>query len=178
MNRLAAFALAVAAVAAVGSPASAATYNAGFGPAQGVFNAPLGGGLISAFSVTLGNTVFDLLGLGAAAPVYNPILNQTTGLFDIEFRGFGQPTGNVFNSVASAQCPVSQCVLQLFDTTNGVNAPDFLAFNIVTFQNVAFGTYMIDPTPAAVPLPAAGFLLGAALAGAGLVSRRRRTRRA
>jgi hypothetical protein len=173
MNRLAAV---FVAVAALGTPVSAATYNATFGPAQGVFNAPLGGGLISSFSVTLGNTVFDLLGLGAAAPVYNPIVNQTTGLFDIEFRGFGQPTGNVFNSAASAQCPVAQCVLQLFDTTNGVNAPEFLAFNTLTFQNVAFGNYVIDPNPAPVPLPAAGLLLAAALAGTGFAARRRRAR--
>jgi hypothetical protein len=175
MNRLAAVVIAVAALV---TPASAATYNVSLGSAQGVFNAPLGGGLISSFSVTLGNTVFDVLGIGAAAPVYNPILNLTTGLFDIEFRGFGQPTGNVFNSAASAQCPVGQCVLQLFDTTNGVNSPDFLAFNTVTFQNVAFGTYMIDPTPAPVPLPATGLLLGAALAGAGAILRRRRAGRA
>ncbi len=175
MTRLAAV---IGAVASLAAPASAATYNASFGGSQGIFNAPLGGGLITSFSVTLGNTVFDLLGLGAAAPVYNPILNQTTGLFDIEFRGFGQPTGNVFNSAASAQCPVGQCVLQLFDTTNGINSPDFLAFNTVTFQNVAFGTYVIDPNPAPVPLPAAGLLLAVALAGTGLATRRRRGRTA
>jgi hypothetical protein len=148
------------------SPAAAATFNFSFGSTQGTFDAPVGGGLMSAFSIIVGATLFDTLGLGNEAPVYDPLFNPVTGLFDIEFRGFGQPAASVFNSTASAQCPVGQCVLQLFDTQGGTQAPEFMALNFVTFEQIGFGTYSIDPTPVAapVPLPAPFATLAAALA--------------
>ena len=150
------------------SPTAAATYNFTMGAALGTFDAPLGGGLMTSFAVTLGNTDFDTLDVGAAAPVYNPILNTLNGLMDIEFRGAGQPTAQVFNSVASATCPLGQCVLILYDT-GGVSLPEFLVLNTVTLQNVSLGLYSIDPDPVHGPDPVAGLGLASRL-------RARRTR--
>ncbi len=176
-------ATALALILTAASPAAAATYNVTFSDfgssTVGTFDAPLGGGTLTAFSALIGNTLFDTLALGAAAPVYNPILNPNTNLFDIEFRGFSQSTGIVYNSVASAQCPLGQCVLQLFDTVGGTASPEAQVLNTVTFQNLFVGFYSIDPVPlpAPVPLPSAVLLLGGALAGLGALGQRRRSRR-
>ncbi len=145
------------------SPTAAATYTFSMGAALGTFDAPLGGGLISSFGVTLGNTDFDTLDVGAAAPVYNPILNTLNGLMDVEFRGAGLPTAQVFNSIASAACPLGQCVLSLFDTVGGTALPEYLALNTVTLQNVAFGYYSIDPEIGHGPGPVAGHGLASRL---------------
>ncbi|MGC1428701.1 MAG: VPLPA-CTERM sorting domain-containing protein [Albidovulum sp.] len=169
---------AVALAMMIATPSDAATYNFTLDTVAGTFDAPVGGGVISAFSVTLGGALFSTLGLGAAAPVYNPILNTLTNMMDVEFRGVGQTTGHVFNSTASGQCPIGQCALQLFDTIGGIQPPEYLAFNTVTFQNVAFGFYAIDPNPvgAAVPLPASAWLMGLGLAGLGFGARRKKHR--
>ena len=160
------------------APAGAATFQFDFGSALGTFDAPLGGGLISAFNVTIGDTTFDTPAAGASQPVYNPTLNILNGLFDVEFTGAGVSTGAVSNSAPSGTCPAGDiCVLELFDTAGGA-IPEWAFQNITQLTNVASGVYSIDPTPlpAPIPLPAALPLLLSALAAMGLLGwRRKRT---
>lgn len=167
--------LAVAVMLVCPTAAFPATYNVTMGGSAGTFDAPVGGGAITAFSILLGSTLFDTLTLGSSAPVYNPILNTLNGLFDVEFRGAGQGTGIVTNSVGTAECPVGQCVLQLFDTIAGTQQPEYAALNTVTFQNIAFGNYAIDPVPVTppIPLPAPAILLAAACGGLAFAVRRK-----
>ena len=159
-------------------PAEAATYNFTMGGSAGTFDAPLGGGLLTGISIMIGNTLFDTLGIGAAAPVYTPLFNPLNSLFDIEFHGAGQPTASIFNSVGSAECPVGDCIMQIFDTGGGGSLPEFLVLNTVTFQNVALGLYSIDPAPVVppVPLPAPAWLLAFGLGGLGFAARWRSSR--
>ena len=159
------------------APAGAATFQFDFGGPMGTFEAPLGGGIITAFNVTIGDTTFDTPGAGPTQPVYNPILNTFNGLIDVEFTGVGASDGAIFNSAPSASCPLGACVLQLFDTSGGTAAPEWAVQNLVMMTNVAFGFYSIDPEPvgpAPVPLPAALPLLLAALTALGLIGTRRK----
>jgi hypothetical protein len=174
MSRFFKSAITAAFVLTASAPAKAVTYNFTMGGSASTFDAPLGGGLLTSFSVLIGNTLFDTLGLGAAAPVYTPLFNPLNGLFDIELHGAGQPTAHVFNSVGSPECPVGDCIMQIFDTGGGGSLPEFLVLNTVTLQNVALGLYSIDPAPVVppVPLPAPAWLLVFGLAGLGVAARR------
>ncbi|MEZ5777572.1 MAG: hypothetical protein R3E44_04335 [Paracoccaceae bacterium] len=172
----------VAAIAAFASPGAAATYNVMFGGNPGTFDAPLGGGALTSFSATLGGTLFDTLALGAAAPVYTPILNTLNNTMDVEFHGAGQPDGEVTNSTPSAPCPLGQCVLLLYNTSGGTALPEYLVLNTVTLTNVTLGLYSIDPTPVpagpVVPLPASAWLFAGALSLLGGLGWRRRAAKA
>ncbi len=176
MRRLRPSALAFAAALACG-PASAASFGFDFGGGiAGTFDAPVGGGPISAFLVAIGDTTFDTLPPGGDAPYYNPILNTFNGLMDVEFRGVSETTGRVFPGAASATCPAGEtCVLELFDTAGGTAAPEWAFQNLTLEINVAGGYYAIDPVPVGgeIPLPPALPLMLAGLAGLGLIARRR-----
>ena len=156
------------------APASAATFSFSFSDSiMGTFQAPVGGGLITAFNVTIGDTTFDTPAMDNSQPVYNPILNTFNNLVDVEFRGAGLSDGAVFNSLASGACPAGDlCVLELFSTSGGTAAPEWAFQNISQAINVTGGFYSINPTP--VPLPAALPLLLSALSGLGFVAWRRR----
>ena len=156
------------------APASAATFSFSFSDSiMGTFQAPVGGGLITAFNVTIGDTTFDTPAAGASQPFYNPILNLDNNLVDIEFRGAGVSTGAVTNSMVSGSCPIGDmCVLELFDTVGGTAAPEWAFQNLTQLTNVSGGFYSINPTP--VPLPAALPLLLSALSGLGFLAWRRR----
>ena len=161
---------------ALAAPAGAATFQFDFGGPMGTFEAPIGGGLITAFNVTIGDTIFDTIVAGPNQPFYNPTLFN--GLMDVEFTGAGASTGNVFNSAPSSACdPGDLCVLELFETSGG-GTPEWAFQNITQLTNVSGGFYSIDPIPlsAEIPIPAALPLLLSALAAMGLLGwRRKRT---
>ena len=154
--------------------ALAITYDVMFDSTLGTCEAPPGGGPISACSVTFGDTTFDLPSDGAAAPEYKPLFNTLNGLYDIEFRGTTQTTAHVFNSIASATCPLGDCTLFLYDTAGGTGLPEYLVLKASTLENLNLGYYSISP--AAVPLPATLPLLAVAL-GMGYGLRRRLMRK-
>lgn len=151
--------LAAAGLAAGGASAvtRSVDFNPGGAPNIGVFDAPAAGGPVTAFSVTLGATAFDMLTGGATALSYDAATN--------EFEGAGAfPL--IVPSAATAECPPGDCALELYPNPGDPIPGDFLALNIVTLENIDFGNYVIDPVPSPVPLPAT---LPMALAAFGLM---------
>lgn len=119
--------------------------------------------------VSGGGNVYISAGTGAGgaateAGAWNPFLSA----YNLQLVGdYVGPTGNV----AVSGDPIFNGVSQLyFDNANGLTVTG----NVVCCSNQAlFGVSRSDVP--AVPLPASGLLLGAALAGAGAVVRRRKT---
>ena len=73
--------LAVAGLAAEAASAVTRTvdFNTGGAPNIGMFDSPAAGGPVTAFSVTLGATAFDMLTGGATALSYDPVANEFEG---------------------------------------------------------------------------------------------------
>ncbi|GAA0297492.1 VPLPA-CTERM sorting domain-containing protein [Rhodovulum strictum] len=163
--------------------AAGATYTTGLGitfdlPTLSTFDAILLGGnyldgtqlaTLSSY-VTGGGNVYISAGTGvggaaAEAAAWNPFLSA----YNLQLVGnYVGPTGNVAMSGDTIFDGVSQLY---FNNANGMTVTG----NVVCCADQAlFGVSRTDIS--AVPLPASGLLLGAALAGAGLAARRRRDR--
>lgn len=91
--------------------------------------------------------------------------------------------GQLFGDVTSARVEVGETVFTGIDDLTvsingeGTRAMALAGLNTATVRGVvagAFGTYDLNVAVSQVPLPGAAVLFGSALAGLGLVSRRRR----
>ncbi len=166
------------AVAGLGAAAEAATFTILDetlpGPtltAIGTFDAPAAGGPLTAASITYDGHVFDILSVGPSAPFYYAAGNYVDGT--------GGGFGLVYNSTPFSfsdgfdtfDCTVGTCSFQFEDRGGGypTNAGEWYIEH--PEANYAFGLYQIET--AAVPLPAAGALLLAALGFGALAARRR-----
>jgi hypothetical protein len=174
--RLLTFSALALALSATAAPA--ATFNifeAGTTSLLGTFEAPLGGGPLTAASISAGGGVFDVLALGSMAPVYDAVNNWITGA--------ASPFGAVSNSVAfmttdisdnDITCGIGECFFSLTDSSGG-GAPaewylDYVP-GVGTPAAIDAGFYEIAP----IPLPASALLLAGALAAvAGVAAGRRR----
>jgi hypothetical protein len=159
-------------------PASAATYDVfrdGTNSLLGTFEAPEAGGLLTSAMMLVKGGVFDVLGAGNLAPIFDSIA--------LDVDGSGAPFGAVFNSVAfmttdiaanPIACGIGECVFQ-FEGKSG-QVPGQWYLDYIPGGNgaaaLAFGYYQVAPS--AVPLPASGLLLLGAAAALALTARRRR----
>lgn len=160
------------------TPALPATFNifeAGTTTQLGTFDAPVAGGAVTSAVLTLAGGVFDVLDLGAQAPVYDAVNNWIVGT--------GSSFGSVTNSVAfnttdflsnPITCQIGECVFS-FTNSGGGGVPaewylDYIPGNPANAAPIDLGYYDIVIAP--VPLPATALLLVGALAG--LVRMRRR----
>lgn len=170
--------LAAACILSAAGPAGAATYDvfrAGTTDLLGTFEAPAAGGLLTAASLSVSGGIFDVLGAGGLAPIFDAIG------FDVV--GSGGPFGAVLNSVAFATtdiaanpilCGIGECAFSFFGSfgpTPGEWHVDYVPGG-VGVAALAFGHYQVAPS--AVPLPASGLLLLGAAAALALSTRRRR----
>ena len=151
------------------APATAATvtYNIAMGGQNTTFTAPMGGGAVSDFSITLAGVTFDTPD-AAMPPLYDPVSNDISAA--------GSQFGYLSNSIAGPGCPVGNCVLEFETAFDPLIPPAYAAFNAVDLGTVfAFGYYEITVAP--VPLPAGlVLLLSALLAVVGLRTFRRKAR--
>ncbi len=149
-------------VAVAPMAAHAATWNIDFGSTATTFDADPGG-LVGNMTVTLGGVTFDTPEIGDSAPVYNLASN--------DFRAFD---GSKFSYyLGTAGCPQPICLLEFEDRFDSMIPPVWAAFPLVDGipgSVLASGHYEIS----AIPLPATAGLIAAALAGLGVVARRRR----
>ena len=107
----------------VAAPAAAATFNvfqAGTNIQFGSFDAPVGGGALTSASFSLAGGVFDTLGAGPAAPVYDAVNNWVVGAGIT----FSEITNSVaFNTVDlftnPITCGIGECRLSLIDSGGG-----------------------------------------------------------
>ena len=164
----------VVALALSASAAAAAVFNifeAGTTTLLGTFEAPLGGGPLTAASISLKGGVSDVLDAGSTAPVYDATNNWITGA--------GSPFGGISNSAAydttdiamtPITCGIGQCVFLLTDSAGPMVPPEW-SLNYLPMGGAVldFGFYDIE----LIPLPATGLLLAGALAGLAALRRRR-----
>lgn len=147
--------LALVALLATSIGSTAATFNISLGGQNTTFMAPMGGGVISNLSVTLGGVTFDTPNAGMP-PLYSPLLNDISAA--------GSLFGYFSNSTAAPGCPVGNCVLEFETAFDNVTPPVFATYNNVVLGPVlTSGFYVI--TPAAVPLPAGLLMILTALCG-------------
>ncbi len=138
----------------------------------GSFGAPASGGPLTAAGITYDGYLFDMLAAGPAAPFYYAAGNYVDG----SGGGFGL----VYNSTPFSfsdgfdtfDCAVGVCAFGFEDRGGGypTNAGEWYIDH--PEAPYAFGLYQIETT--AVPLPAGGALLLAALGLGALATRRRR----
>lgn len=142
-------------------------FSNGGGTAIGTFDAPVGGGSVSNFSVTLSGVTFDT-SLGSATTFdYDPTIVEFT-----YSGGFASFT----NSANYAACAPGECFLEIYPDPTPIPG-DYLAVDKL-LNNLGPGTkYQIDPVPVnPVPVPAGLALLLTALGGLAALAARRRTR--
>jgi hypothetical protein len=170
--------LAAACILSVAGPAGAATYDVfkdGTTDLLGTFEAPSVGGLLTSALMSVKGGVFDVLGVGGMAPIFDAVA--------MDVDGSGATFGSVFNSVAFMTtdiaanpilCGIGECVFS-FDGRSGPT-PGQWYVDYVPGGNgaaaIATGYYQI--AAAAVPLPASGLLLLGAAGALALSTRRRR----
>ncbi len=147
--------LAFLTISLLAAPATAAsvTYDIAMGGQNTTFSAPMGGGAVGGFSITLGGVTFDTPD-AAMPPLYNPVTN--------DIAAAGSLFGYFSNSIAAPGCPAGDCVLEFETAIDNVTPPVFAAFNAVAFDGIiASGSYIITVAP--VPVPAGLVLLLSAL---------------
>lgn len=136
----------------------------------GSFEAPAGGGALTSASLSFGGGVFDVLGTGGGAPIYDPVANDVDGA----------PFGVVLNSVAFATtdlfsnpllCGAGECAFQFEAALPPVPGTYFVDSIVGGGTAIALGAYEVVPAP--IPLPAGAALLGGAAALLALLGRRR-----
>ncbi|SEW11491.1 hypothetical protein SAMN05444851_1501 [Aliiroseovarius sediminilitoris] len=146
-------ALLVAGVLALPASAATVTYDIAMGGQNTTFTAPMGGGAVGDFSITLGGVTFDTPD-AAMPPLYDPVTNDISAA--------GSLFGYFSNSLAAPGCPAGECVLEFETAVDNVTPPVFAAFNAVAFDGlIASGAYIITVAP--VPVPAGLVLLLTAL---------------
>jgi hypothetical protein len=169
--------LAAACFLFVSAPVSAATYDVfkdGTTDLLGTFEAPIAGGLLTSALLSVKGGVFDVLGAGGLAPIFDAVA--------LDVDGSGAAFGAVFNSAAFATtdiaanpilCGIGECVFS-FDGRSGP-VPGQWYVDYIPGGNggaaLAFGYYQI--AAAAVPLPASGLLLLGAIGVMATSARRR-----
>jgi hypothetical protein len=169
--------LAVSCFLVVAAPASAATYDVfkdGTTDLLGIFEAPAAGGLLSSALLSVKGGVFDVLGAGGLAPVFDAVA--------LDVDGSAAPFGAIFNSAAFATtdiaanpilCGIGECAFSFDGRVGPVPGQWYLDY--VPGGNggaaLAFGYYQI--AAAAVPLPASGLLLLGAVGMMAASARRR-----
>lgn len=167
-------------IAGAALPASAATFalldealDASLSP-LGTFETPAAGGPLTAAAIVYDGIVFDILGAGSEAPIYDAASNEVDGA-----GGFGLiANGTPFSFVDGAEtydCPVGTCVFALTDRGGGYPTGAGEWYVEHPAANYALGLYQIEL--AAIPLPG-GFGPAAAslLLLAGGAAARRRSR--
>ena len=170
--------LAAACILSAAGPAGAATYDvftAGTTNLLGTFEAPAAGGLLTAASLSVAGGIFDVLGAGGLAPLFDAI--------DFDVVGpSGGSLGAVFNSVAFATtvaanpilCGIGECAFSFFGSsvsTPGEWHVDYVPGGVGV---AVLGSGYYQVAPSLVPLPASGLLLLGAAAALALSTRRRR----
>ncbi|MCK8463827.1 hypothetical protein MUY35_08200 [Aliiroseovarius sp. S1339] len=147
--------LALLAVSLLATPVYSATvtYDIAMGGQNRTFTAPMGGGAVGDFSITLGGVTFDTPD-AVMPPLYDPV--------DNDIAAAGSLFGYFSNSVAAPGCPVGNCVLEFETAVDNMTPPAFAAFNAVAFDGIiSAGFYVITVAP--VPIPAGLVLLITAL---------------
>ncbi len=157
--------------------ATFSVFDAGTMTALGTFDAPTAGGLLTAASLSVFGGVFDVLGCGTSAPVFDAL--------QLDVDGNGGQFGSIFNSVAfntvdvnanPILCGVGDCVFS-FDGIFGVTPGEWYVDYVPGGVGVAaIGTGFYQISPATIPLPASGvFILTAWAALLVMANRPKRT---
>ena len=143
------------AVSLMATPAYSAsvTYDIAMGGQTTTFTAPMGGGAVSDFSITLAGVTYDTPDAGSPA-LYDPV--------DNDISAAGSQFGYFSNSIAAPGCPVGDCVLEFENRADPLIPPVYAAYNTVNLGTVFTGGFY-EITVAPVPLPAGLVLLLTAL---------------
>lgn len=169
--------LAVASLVVPGA-AQAATFSvfeAGTATLLGTFDAPAGGGAVTAGSFGIDGGVFDVPTGLADFPAYDPVDNVIRGIAAAFGRFSNSVAYNTFDIASNpVVCGIGQCILSFTDSADPGNVPaewylDYIPGNPADAAALDFGYYQIAP----VPLPAGAVLLLSAL-GLGYAGLRRR----
>ena len=131
--------------------AQALTWNIDFGSVETTFEAPAGGGAVTALVVTLGGLEFNAPEAGGSAPVYDPVENH--------FEPIG---GGLFSYYLN---PAHSALLEFETHVDPFTPPNWSVFDPQGGGVLAFGHYEISP----IPLPAPLMLMAAVIGGFGLV---------
>lgn len=128
----------------------------------GTFEAPAGGGPVTAFSVEIGGGVFDVLGAGPQAPVYDAAANDLgSAAGQVVFNSNTFPATTADDEAVT--CDPGDCPLEIFDAFDDVPGEWAVQFlpsdDPAAAANLSTGFYEVAP----IPLPAAGLLLLGAL---------------
>lgn len=149
--------------------AIAATFQIEMASQTTTFDAPLGGGGITGFSIAIGGVTFDTPEAGALSPVYDAVEN--------DIQGIGGLFGYFSNSLAGPGCAAGLCLLEFEDSNMGMPPKLWAVFPLVMgFPGgvIASGEYVITVPDAQIPLPAPAFLLIGGIAALAATRARRK----